>query len=237
LYNRITQKTILVVEENADRAILIRKILAKAGHGVFLVTKTMDALTISTKRWIDLAIVNIDMSFQDGIGVCRELRRMMHVPVIALTGIGVLSHQIEFLIDEVDDHLSMPVSPSELLVRVELLLRNQRNERWRRNVLAAGDLVLDKVANIVMIDKSVISLTPTECRLLSCVMHKPGQIVRKEEIIRAVWQSRFYNDSNALRVTIRRLRRKIERNPSKPGYLLTVYGVGYMLHAAEQFAT
>lgn len=236
-HKNIAQKTILVVEDNVDCAILIRNTLAKAGYSVFLIAKATDALTIIAKQWIDLAIVNISMPCQDSIGVCRQLRRVMRVPVIALTTIGGLGNQIKFLIDEADDHLTMPVSPNELLVRTKLLLHSQRNERWRENVLAAGDLILDKVAKIVMIDKAVIGLTPNESRLLGCMMLKSGQTVGKEEIIRAVWQGRFYNDSNALRVNIGRLRRKIERNPSKPGYLLTVHGVGYMLCTAGQFAT
>ena len=192
-----------------------------------------DVSKVSVKRRIDLAIVNIDIPYQDNITASRELRRAERIPVIALTENCVTSRHLEFLIDEADDYLSKPFSSNELLVRVELLLRNQQNTYWRQNIISAGDLTLDKVSNSLTIEKSVINLTPNECQLLSYLMHKPGQTVRKDEIIRAVWENRFYNDSNALRVTIRRLRYKIERNPSKPGYLLTVYGVGYKLLTAK----
>lgn len=229
------QKTILVAESNARLAALIRNTFAKAGYMVFLISDIAEALEISAKRWIDLAIVNLDSSFQDSISICRELRQNALIPVIAFTTEGGTSQQIEFLIEEADDYLSTPFSSNELLARAKLVLRNQRRESWRRSIITVGNLILDRVANVVMIDKSVINLTPNECQLLSYLMDKPGETIRKEDIIQAVWQSRFYNDSNALRVTIRRLRHKIEQNPSKPGYLLTVYGVGYKLRTAEQF--
>jgi DNA-binding response OmpR family regulator len=228
------QKTILVAENNAKSATLIRNTFAKAGYMVFLISDIAEALEISAKRWIDLAIVNLDISSQDSILICRELRQIAFVPVIAFTTNDGTSHQLKFLIEEADDYLATPFSSNELLARAKLVLHNQRRESWRRNIVTVGDLILDRVANVVLIDKTVINLTPNECQLLNYLMHKPGQTVRKGEIIRAVWQSRFYNDSNALRVTIRRLRHKIEQNPSQPGYLLTVYGVGYKLRTAEQ---
>lgn len=229
------QKRILVAEDDIGCFTQIRNICSKAGFHVSMADDILKLAETSARHSIDLAIVSINMAHRDGIALCRELRQLIDAPIVALTENGLTSRQINFLINEADDYLMKPISANELLTRAHLLLRNRRSDRWRKNIVAAGDLILDKVANVVTIDDCVISLTPNESQLLSHMMRKPGETLRKEEIIQAVWHSRFYNDYNVLRVTIRRLRHKIERNPSKPGYLLTVHGVGYTLRTAHQF--
>ncbi|MCB0045918.1 MAG: response regulator transcription factor [Caldilineaceae bacterium] len=132
-----------------------------------------------------------------------------------------------------DDYITKPFSHRDLAMRIQRLLyygkQQQRNASNNGYEQVVGNLRLDQRRRQAILGHEEIDLTPNEYRLLEVLMQAPNETIYKDELVEAVWQNRFYNDENVLRVTMRRLRSKIEPNPSKPIYLTTVYGKGYKL--------
>jgi DNA-binding response OmpR family regulator len=163
--------------------------------------------------------------------VCRRLRESAPIPVVMLTALGEEDDRIAGLELGADDYVTKPFSPRELVARIKAVLRRASGESGQPRVevagrLTAGDVEIDTVAHRVTLHGDELSLTAKEYDLLVHFLSHPGRAFRREELLEAVWGWTF-GDTSTVTVHLRRLREKVEVDPSEPAHLVTVRGVGY----------
>jgi DNA-binding response OmpR family regulator len=178
-------------------------------------------------RPADLVVLDLMLPGIDGLEVCRRLRQVSDVPVIMLTALGSETDRVVGLEQGADDYVTKPFSPRELVLRVESVLR-RAGERTttEQGRLEDGDLVVDLARHEVTLEGRVLSLTAREYDLLKFLLAHPGTAYSREELLQQVWGWSF-GDQSTVTVHVRRLREKVERDPTMPERLVTVWGVGY----------
>jgi DNA-binding response OmpR family regulator len=178
----------------------------------------------------DLVVLDLMLPGLDGLEVCRRLRALAPVPIIILTARGQENDRIIGLDLGADDYVAKPFSTKELVARVRAVLRRARGPLAAApeptRVLVDGDLEVDITARQARRAGEVVSLTAREFELLAFLARHPHQAFRREEILDHVWGYR-YGDTSTVTVHVRRLREKIEPDPSRPERIATVWGVGY----------
>jgi DNA-binding response OmpR family regulator len=174
-------------------------------------------------------VLDLMLPSLDGLEICRRLRLTRPVPVIMLTARGQEEDRIVGLELGADDYLGKPVSPRELVARVKAVLRRAQEPPLARGparVLEAGDLRVDVAAHEVTLAERLVDLTAREFDLLVFLMQRPRIAFRRDELLEHVW-GYTYGDASTVTVHVRRLREKVEEDPSNPARLTTVWGVGY----------
>jgi two-component system response regulator ResD len=172
-------------------------------------------------------VLDLMLPGMDGLEVMRRLRERERVSVILLTAKGEHSDRIIGLRLGADDYVVKPFSPGELVARVDAVLRRSQDSPKREEPIVFHDLELDPVARRVTVRGQEAQLTVREYDLLLHFMRHPGQVFSRDQLMDAVWQYSFYSDTSTVTVHVRRLRAKIEEDPSSPRRLQTVWGVGY----------
>ena len=218
---------VLVVEDDPTVAEVVRRYLERDGFDVEAVGDGREALNRADERAPDLVVLDIMLPGLDGLEVCRELRSRTPVPVIMLTARGTEEDRVVGLELGADDYVAKPFSPRELAARVKAVLRRAQTplpDGGGR--IDAGDLAIDLGAREVRVRDKVLALTAREFDLLAFVARNPRRVFRREELLEHVW-GYTYGDTSTVTVHIRRLREKIEDDPSAPRHLTTVWGVGY----------
>lgn len=223
--------TILVMEDETDYASIILRTFTDAGYKTFFASDLATLFAACCQYQIALALINIDVKRWDGIAASLALQGVVGIPTIALVRSAITRRQTQFLIETAEEYITKPFTSSELFWRSAALLRNRRSIHQPGNLVAVGDLILNQAKKKLWISDHSLFLTPNECKLAGYLMEHPGQTLRKKDLIRAVWGSCFYNDENALRVLVGRLRKKIEQDTSHPTHLLTVQSIGYRLQS------
>ena len=165
----------------------------------------------------------------NGFEVCQQIRRMSDVPIIFLTAHSQLSDRIKGLQIGGDDYLVKPFEPSELLARIEAVLRRSNNDALTPSSrISQGDVTLDPVEHKVLFaDGRIVMLTPLEFRLLYYLMKNPGRVLSGSQILSKVWGYDFEGESNLVAVYVRRLRTKIEPDAEHPRHIITIRNLGY----------
>lgn len=210
---------------------VVVRYLEKDGFEVDSFINGREALDALLERPPDLAVLDLMLPGIDGIELFRRLRALAPVPVVMLTARGDESDRIMGLEMGADDYIAKPFSPRELVARVRAVLRRVQGgletvEAGSSPVLTAGDLEVDVVARETRRDGAVVSLTSREFELLAFLMRNPARAFRREELLEKVWGYTF-GDTSTVTVHVRRLREKVEVDPSEPRHLVTVWGVGY----------
>ena len=224
-----TRTRVLVVEDDETVAEVVRRYLEREGYDVHAVADGRSALARFDDVGADLVVLDIMLPGIDGLEVCRQLRSRSPVPVIILTALGEEADRIMGLEIGADDYISKPFSPRELVARIKSVLRRAGGPLTvapHLDVLEAGGLVVEVPARAVMIDGKPITLTVREFDLLVFLMSHPRQVFTREDLLERVWGYTF-GDKSTVTVHVRRLREKIEEDPSNPEHLSTVWGVGY----------
>ena len=219
-------RRILLVEDEQTIADVVRDYLLKAGFQVDMAGDGFTALKLAASRQPDLVILDRMLPGLDGVEVCRRLRQSMSVPVIMVTALGTEDDRILGLEMGADDYVTKPFSPRELVLRVKSVLRRSIKEFAPEPRVEAAGLELDPASRTVTHGGVPLALTVREFDLLAFLMRRPHQVFSREELIKAVWGWDF-GDLSTVTVHVRRLREKIEANPTKPELLKTVWGVGY----------
>lgn len=226
------QRRILIVDDEAGLRELVRINLEHEGFDVFQAENGAQSLTAVQEHQPDMVIMDVMMPEMDGWEACRKLREFSTVPVLMLTA-RVQSQDIVTGLDSgADDYLGKPFSMGELVGRVRAILRRREMDRAEGEGVATrevGDLRLDLVRRTIAVGDRPVDLTPLEFRLLAVLAARPGQAVSRREIVAEVWRSSHPGDRRACDVHVKNVRRKLERDPSRPERLVTVRGVGYML--------
>ncbi len=219
-------RRILLVEDEQTIADVVRDYLLKAGFQVDMAGDGFTALKLAASRQPDLVILDRMLPGLDGVEVCRRLRQNMSVPVIMVTALGTEDDRILGLEMGADDYVTKPFSPRELVLRVKSVLRRSIKEFTPEPPVEAAGLELDPASRTVTHGGVPLALTVREFDLLAFMMRRPHQVFSREELIKAVWGWDF-GDLSTVTVHVRRLREKIEANPTKPELLKTVWGIGY----------
>jgi two-component system response regulator VicR len=224
---------ILLVDDDRELIDLLAFALKRAGLEPIAAHDAAGALRLYEERQPDLVVLDINLGAQSGLDVLRELRRRGQLPVIMLTALDSEEDKVRGLEAGADDYLTKPFSHRELIARIRAQLRRSGQEWSPRRApetrLEVGSIVLDMAEHSVTKSGAPVSLTVTEFRLLHCLMSNAGTVVATAALLKQVWG---YNDpggSDVVRVTVHRLRRKLEEDASRPSLLHTIPGVGVLL--------
>jgi two-component system response regulator ResD len=219
--------SILVVDDEPTITDVVSRYLERAGYATRIASDGPNALRIAGESRPDLVVLDLMLPGMDGLEVLRRLRDRERVSVILLTAKGEHADRIIGLRLGADDYVSKPFSPAELVARVDAVLRRVRDSPKLEEPIVFDDLALDPVARRVTVRGQEVQLTVREYDLLFHFMRHPGQVFSRDQLMDAVWQYSFYTDTSTVTVHARRLRAKIEEDPSNPRWLQTVWGVGY----------
>jgi DNA-binding response OmpR family regulator len=223
-------KTILVVDDEPKIASLARDYLEHAGFAVTVAADGPAALDTIRRTRPDLVVLDLGLPEVDGLDVTREVRRTSAVPIVMLTARDDEIDKLLGLELGADDYLTKPFSPRELVARIRAVLRRSESAgsaEAGREVIRAGDLVLDVPRMGAEIGGRRIDLTPTEFQLLATLAAQPGRIFTRAQLLDAVHGVAFESYERAIDTHIKNIRRKLEPDPRRPQHVLTVYGVGY----------
>lgn len=232
-------KKILIVDDEKPIADILQFNLKKDGYEVYCAYDGDEALEIVDEVEPDLVLLDIMLPKKDGMEVCKEIRKKYEMPIIMLTAKDSEIDKVLGLELGADDYVTKPFSTRELLARVKANLRRHQNVNTintenETNEIAIGSLVIHPDAYIVSKRGEMIELTHREFELLYYLAKHPGQVMTREHLLQTVWGYDYFGDVRTVDVTVRRLREKIEDNPSHPGWLVTRRGVGYYLQNPEQ---
>lgn len=223
---------VLVIEDDADTAAYIRKGLKEEGHVVDHAQDGKEGLFMALGQSYDVTIVDRMLPGLDGLSIIQTLRTSGNTtPVLILSALGEVDDRVQGLRAGGDDYLVKPFAFSELLARLEALVRRADTEAAETS-LRVGDLELDLLTRVVKRTGQVIELQPREFRLLEYLMRHAGQVVTRTMLLENVWDYHFDPQTNVIDVHVSRLRRKIDKEFGQP-LLHTIRGAGYTLRASE----
>lgn len=233
-------KTILVVDDEKPIADILQFNLIKEGYKVICAYDGDEALAKVEEEQPDLMLLDIMLPKRDGMEVCREVRKKYDFPIIMLTAKGSEIDKVLGLEMGADDYVTKPFSTRELIARVKANMRRLQvappSEEAERetNDIVIGSLIIQPDAYLVLKRDATIELTHREFELLHYLGKHIGQVMTREHLLQTVWGYDYFGDVRTVDVTIRRLREKIEDNPSHPAWIVTRRGVGYYLRNPEQ---
>jgi len=222
---------VLVVDDDHTVREVVVSYLRTHGHEVVDVGDGEEALRAMRERPADLVVLDLMLPGIDGLEVCRVLRSVSDVPIIMLTALGAETDRVVGLQLGADDYVTKPFSPRELALRVDSVLRRTADVApGLPPVLADGDLVLDAAAHTATRGGRALALTGREFDLLRFLVGNPAVAFSRDDLLEQVWGWSI-GDSSTVTVHVRRLREKIEPDPTHPRRLVTVWGVGYRWEA------
>ncbi|MDI6873649.1 response regulator transcription factor [Candidatus Solincola sp.] len=222
-------KKILIIEDERPLAEAVAFSLEREGYRVDIALDGESGWKKCREGSYDLIILDLMLPGMDGMEICRRLRGESDVPVIILTAKDSDVDKILGLEMGADDYVTKPFNMRELMARVKAVLRRWTAEKEQREegLLRAGDIVLDRERHEVRVGGRVVEMPLMEYRLLEIFLCHPGKALPREYLVSQVWEGDYYGQSKTLEVHIRRLREKIEEDPSHPSRIITVRGVGY----------
>jgi len=220
-------KTILIVDDEPEIVRFVRAYLEDAGYRVVTASDGQEAFFVARHEKPDLVILDLMMPGMDGWDFIRRYRRERDTPVIVLTARVEESDQVLGLELGADDYVTKPFSPRALMARVRAVLRRAQAEPTPLAVLRGGDISLDREAHTVTVGGREAALTPTEFDLLEVLMTTPGRVFTRAELLDRVLGDEVDVFERTVDAHVKNLRRKIEPDPARPRYILTVRGAGY----------
>ena len=221
---------VLVVEDDREIRTLVQSALAVEGFEVQTAVTLSEATALVQHSPPDLIVLDLGLPDGEGLQLVREVRRQSSVPIVVVSARHQEEQKIVLLDAGADDYLTKPFSVAELLARMRVALRH------RGTALAAAvtehvldDLRIDLATRTVTRDGQPVHLTPTEFKLLACLVRSAGRVVTHRQLLADVWGPEYTEHTHYLRLYMGQLRAKIERDPAEPRHLLTETGVGYRL--------
>jgi two-component system KDP operon response regulator KdpE len=215
---------ILVVDDEPQILRALETTLRGAGYEVETAATGEDALTRAAVRPPEGVILDLVLPGKSGVEVCRELREWTEAPVLVLSVVGEERDKVAALDAGADDYVTKPFGMDELLARLRAALRRAGPGE---PVLTIGELEIDLEKSAVRRNGELVQLTPHEFQLLRLFALNEGKLLTQRTILREVWGAAYQTESHYLHVYVSQLRRKIERDPTRPRYLLTEAGTGY----------
>ncbi|HEX6230051.1 MAG TPA: response regulator transcription factor [Solirubrobacterales bacterium] len=224
-----TRRTVLVVDDEPTIAEVVARYLERAGYSARTAGDGLEALRLASEHEPDLVVLDLMLPQLDGLEVLQRLHadRGRRTPVIVLTAKGEQDDKLTGLRRGADDYIVKPFSPSELVARVDAVLRRVQPPIEDSAPLEFGGLQIDPRARRVRRDGEEVQLSQREFDLLHFLASHPGQAFSRDQLMDRVWDAAVYSDTSTVTVHVRRLRAKIEPDPEQPRFIQTVWGVGY----------
>ena len=223
---------ILIVEDEESFSDPLSYLLEKEGFEVTVAADGNEALSVFERDGADLILLDLMLPGMSGTEVCRQVRQRSNVPVIMLTAKDSEIDKVVGLELGADDYVTKPYSSRELVARVRAVLRRQgEQEEPMSATIGAGPVRMDVERHVVSVDGEQVSLPLKEFELLEMLLRNAGRVLTRGQLIDRVWGSDYVGDTKTLDVHVKRLRSKIEPDPSSPRYLVTVRGLGYKFEA------
>lgn len=234
--NSLDKPHILVAEDEEFLRNLLLVSLEREGFIAVTVRDGVDALESFASQHFDLVLLDVLMPRMDGFEVCAEIRKRSDVPVVLLTALNSPDDVVQGFELGADDFISKPFTFREVHARIQAILRRIGWSRERPSFLIMhfGDVILNDEEHTVVVRSEEVHLTPIEYQLLHYLMSNVNRPVSKDKLFHEVWGYNFTGGTNLVEVAMRRLREKIESQPSTPEYLLTVRGAGYKFADPEK---
>ena len=224
---------VLVVEDDSQVAAYLVKGLKEQGHNVDHAADGKNGLFLATSEDYDAMIIDRMLPELDGLAIVKSVRAAgKTTPMLILSALGEVDARVEGLRAGGDDYLTKPFAFSELLARLDALMRRARQTPAAETTLRVADLELDQLTRTVKRGGNTIALQPREYRLLEYLMHNAGRVVTRTMLLEQLWDYHFDPQTNVIDVHISRLRGKIDKNFDQP-LLQTVRGAGYMIREPE----
>ncbi|MNW50923.1 Transcriptional regulatory protein WalR [compost metagenome] len=233
------QGKILVVDDERPIADILKFNLEKEGYEVVLAFDGIEAVELAYSEQPDLILLDLMLPGKDGMDVCREVRAKLQTPIIMLTAKDGEIDKVLGLELGADDYVTKPFSTRELLARVKAQMRRQQKPASTlenaedRQGISLFELFIDTDTYTVYKNGEPLDLTHREFELVHYMVKNSGKVMTREHLLQAVWGFEYFGDVRTVDVTIRRLREKIEKDPSKPEYILTRRGLGYMMRSSK----
>lgn len=225
---------VLIVEDEKAISDIIMFNLKREGYEVLQAFTGKDGLSMALEGSIDLVLLDIMLPEMDGFEVIEKIREKSEVPVIMVTAREEERDKVFGLETGADDYITKPFSMVELLARVKANTRRRaKNEDAHRKDAHFGDVVIDFLNQTAFKGGSPIELTQREYEILVYFTKSPMRVISREELMENVWGYDYYGDLRAVDVAMRRLREKVEDDPSEPKYIITKRGSGYYLNSSE----
>ncbi len=222
---------ILVVEDEAQITRTLRLYLEQAGCQVVIVADGALAMPAFRHEKPDLVILDLHLPHVDGWEICRQIRREADTPIIMLTARSEESDKLIGLELGADDYVTKPFSPREVAARVRVVLRRSRGQVQPPPILRADTLILDLDGHTAQLATQPLDLTPTEFEILAALMHRPGQVFTRLQLVEAAQGLAYEGYERVIDQHIKNLRAKLGDDARAPHFLETVFGVGYRLSA------
>jgi two-component system response regulator RegX3 len=218
-----------VVEDEESFSDALSYMLRKEGFEVAVSATGTGALTEFDRNGADIVLLDLMLPEMSGTEVCRQLRQKSHVPIIMVTARDSEIDKVVGLEIGADDYITKPYSPRELVARVRAVLRRNATEQVEvaAPTLAAGPVRMDVERHVVTVSGDSVALPLKEFELLELLLRNAGRVLTRGQLIDRVWGADYVGDTKTLDVHVKRLRAKIEPEPSMPRYIVTVRGLGY----------
>ncbi len=220
---------VLVVEDEESFSDALSYMLRKEGFEVSVAATGTSALTEFDRTGADIVLLDLMLPEMSGTEVCRQLRQRSHVPIIMVTARDSEIDKVVGLEIGADDYVTKPYSPRELVARIRAVLRRQTVDiaELSAPTLAAGPVRMDVERHVVTVDGAAVQLPLKEFELLELLLRNAGRVLTRGQLIDRVWGADYVGDTKTLDVHVKRLRSKVEPEPSAPRYIVTVRGLGY----------
>ncbi|MGD9678376.1 MAG: response regulator YycF [Vulcanibacillus sp.] len=223
---------ILVVEDEILISDILKFSLEKEGYKVYTSSDGINAIQKTKSINPDLILLDLMLPGKDGYEVCKEVRRFTNNPIIMLTAKDTEFDKVLGLEMGADDYVTKPFSNRELMARIKAnIRRNNQNDNIEisTNQIFIGEIMINPITYIIKKKEEYINLTHREFELILYLAKRKGIVLTREHLLQEVWGYDYFGDVRTVDVTIRRLREKIEDNPSNPNYIITKRGLGYLL--------
>ncbi len=220
---------VLVVEDEESFSDALSYMLRKEGFEVSVAPTGTSALTQFDRTGADIVLLDLMLPEMSGTEVCRQLRQRSAVPIIMVTARDSEIDKVVGLEIGADDYVTKPYSPRELVARIRAVLRRQGAEAAEVTTptLAAGPVRMDVERHVVTVEGASVQLPLKEFELLELLLRNAGRVLTRGQLIDRVWGADYVGDTKTLDVHVKRLRSKVEPEPSAPRYIVTVRGLGY----------
>lgn len=223
---------VLVVEDEESFSDVLSYMLRKEGFEVAIAATGTEALAEYDRAGADIVLLDLMLPEKSGTEVCREIRATSNVPIIMVTARESEVDRVVGLELGADDYVTKPYSPRELVARIRAVLRRKAEPTDPLvTVLEAGPVRMDIERHVVSVEGIEVSLPLKEFELLEILLRNAGRVLTRGQLIDRVWGSDYVGDTKTLDVHIKRLRSKIEKEPGRPRFIITVRGLGYKLDA------
>jgi two-component system KDP operon response regulator KdpE len=227
-----SNRRILIVEDDKQIRNFIGYSLDKEGFSFLTSSTGQGALSLLLSEPFDIMLLDLGLPDLDGMEVIKRVREWSEIPIIVVSARDQDKEKVAALDMGADDYLTKPFSATELLARIRVALRHlnrQKGLEKPQDHLQAGDLQIDFEKRLLYLENQEVHVTPMEYSLLTLFFKNIGKVLTTRQILTEIWGIHYGNDTQALRALMAGLRRKIEKNPAKPRYIITEIGVGYRL--------